>query len=72
MTRTENRLTDALSAAARAVPEETLRPLITPPAGMVSVSTFVPVFSRAASNSEIGARQQRQQPREQVARFHGP
>jgi hypothetical protein len=32
MTRTENRLTDALSAAARAVPGETLRPLITPPA----------------------------------------
>ena len=32
MTRTEDRLTDALSAAARAVPEETLRPLIAPPA----------------------------------------
>jgi len=32
MTRTENRLTDALSAAARAIPQESLRPLITPPA----------------------------------------
>lgn len=32
MTRTEDRLTDALTAAARAVPEESLRPLIVPPA----------------------------------------
>ena len=32
MTRTEDRLTDALTAAARAVPEEALRPLIAPPA----------------------------------------
>ncbi len=32
MTRTEDRLTDALTAAARAVPQETLRPLIAPPA----------------------------------------
>lgn len=31
MTRTEDRLTDALAAAARAVPEETLRPLVAPP-----------------------------------------
>jgi hypothetical protein len=32
MTRTEDRLTDALTAAARAVPEDTLRPLVAPPA----------------------------------------
>jgi hypothetical protein len=32
MTRTEDRLTDALTAAARAVPQETVRPLIAPPA----------------------------------------
>ncbi len=31
MTQTEDRLTDALTAAARAVPQETLRPLIAPP-----------------------------------------
>ena len=32
MTRTEDRLTDALTAAARAIPEDTLRPLVAPPA----------------------------------------
>lgn len=32
MTRTEERLADALGAVAAAVPEETLRPLVTPPA----------------------------------------
>ena len=31
MSRTEDRLTDALTAAARAIPEDTLRPLIAPP-----------------------------------------
>ena len=31
MNRTEERLTDALTAAARAIPEDTLRPLIAPP-----------------------------------------
>jgi hypothetical protein len=31
MNRTEERLTDALGAAARAIPEETLRPLLVPP-----------------------------------------
>ena len=31
MTRTEDRLTDALTAAARAIPEDTLRPLVAPP-----------------------------------------
>ena len=31
MNRTEERLADALTAAARAIPEDTLRPLITPP-----------------------------------------
>ena len=32
MTRTEDRLTDALTAAARAISEDTLRPLVAPPA----------------------------------------
>ena len=33
MNRTEERLADALTAAARAIPEDTLRPLIAPPPG---------------------------------------
>ena len=33
MSRTEERLADALAAAARAVPQDTLRPLTAPPSG---------------------------------------
>ena len=43
MTRTEDRLTDALTAAARAVPKEALRPLIAPPARRRRPAWITPV-----------------------------
>jgi len=43
MTRTEDRLTEALTAAARAVPEESLRPLIAPPARRRRPAWLAPV-----------------------------
>lgn len=48
MTRTEDRLTDALGAVADAVPEETLRPLVTPPAAWPRLRWLAPGAAAAS------------------------
>jgi hypothetical protein len=48
MTRTEERLADALSAVAAAVPEETLRPLVTPPAARPRPRWVAPAAAAAS------------------------
>ena len=54
MTRTEDRLADALATAARAVPEGTLRPLTSPPARSRRVPWFTPVAAALAIALVVG------------------
>jgi hypothetical protein len=54
MTRTEDRLADALAAVARTVPEETLRPLIVPRSGRPRAAWLAPAAAAVAVMLAVG------------------
>jgi hypothetical protein len=54
MTRTQDRLADALAAAARRIPDETLRPLIAPPPRRRRAAWLAPAAAAAAVMLAVG------------------